>query len=116
MNLIKKINVDIDGNVKTTYLCDGQEILPESYYSLEADLEDDMDFEDCNECDGDCENCDGCDDYDGEEGLEQPCDCIDCTLDRYRDMILEVAPCPACVREVLAEFLVCVVDHVVVEE
>jgi hypothetical protein len=55
--------------------------------------------------------------FENNEDLEENnCDCIECILDFYRDRILEVAPCPECTREVLAEFLCCVIDHVVVED
>jgi hypothetical protein len=94
MNLIKKINIDINGDIKTTYLCDGQEILPESYYALESDLEECMD----------------CDDFDDELAEynydEEPCDCIECTIDRYTEQIANLGlVCPHCVREVLEQMV-----------
>jgi hypothetical protein len=95
MNLIKKINVDINKNIKITYLCDGQEILPESYYALEADLEEDFE-----------------DDVDYDEELteynydEEPCSCVDCTIDRYVEKISNLGlVCPHCVREALEQMV-----------
>ncbi|MDD4778993.1 MAG: hypothetical protein PHT02_00120 [Tissierellia bacterium] len=60
MVLIKKITVDESGEVRESYICDGQEILPETYYMLEGELEEDeyiedMDFEE--DCDGNCCDC-----------------------------------------------------------
>lgn len=43
---------------------------------------------------------------------DEECDCIDCTLDRYVARIQEInGGCPCCIKEVLADFLVCVVEH-----
>lgn len=48
-----------------------------------------------------------------DEECEGQCDCIDCTLDRYVARIQEInGGCPCCIKEVLADFLVCVVEHV----
>lgn len=94
MNLIKKINVDIEGNVNITYLCDGQEILPESYYMLEADLEN-VEEDYGNELA----------EYNYDEEPTE-CQCIDCILERYVERMQEVAfGCPHCIREILLDLV-----------
>ena len=59
MNLIKKINVNENGEVTEKFYCDGEEILPESFYMLEEELEENMDFneDDYEDCDGNCNDC-----------------------------------------------------------
>ena len=81
------------------YFIDNKHVEPEVYFEELAAEE----YIIADECDCECEDC-SC-----EEDFE--CDCIDCTLEKYVEMIQEVAPCPHCIREVLQDFLVCVLDH-----
>lgn len=96
MVLIKKLTVDENGNVNECFICDGQYILPDTYYTLEEELEleEYMDFED---------------DYTGElaeYNYDEPCDCVDCTIDRYVDKISSLGlVCPHCIRECLESFV-----------
>jgi len=53
-------------------------------------------------------------DYDDEDC----CDCVDCTIDRYVEMIYELADgqiCPGCVHDVLESFFETMVDYIVIE-
>jgi len=54
-------------------------------------------------------------DYDDED---DGCDCVDCTIDRYVEMIYELANdqiCPGCVHDVLESFFETMVDHIIIE-
>jgi hypothetical protein len=105
MNLIKKINYDDEGIYDVSYFNNGREISFEDYIRIENALEEDFE-DDYDECDGDCENCEfeECT-YDGENGLEQPCNCADCMIDRYVEEISDLGLiCPHYAREVLVSF------------
>ena len=54
-------------------------------------------------------------DYDDED---DGCDCVNCTIDRYVEMIYELADgqiCPGCAHDVLESFFETMVDHIVIE-
>lgn len=96
-----------------------KEVNPEEYEDDEMEEDDEVD--NYEEDVFDIEGCKGCEAYQEclekyEESFEDKeefeCDCIDCTLDRYVAKIQEInGGCPHCIREVLSEFLVVVVDH-----
>lgn len=67
--------------------------------------EDDFDemFEELNFSDSEDEDC---------------CDCVDCTINLYTEMIYELANgqiCPGCTRDVLESFFETMVDHIIIE-
>ena len=46
------------------------------------------------------------------------CDCVNCTIDRYVEMIYELANgqiCPGCVHDVLESFFDTMVGHIMIE-
>ena len=54
-------------------------------------------------------------DYDDED---DDCDCVNCTIDRYVEMIYELADgqiCPICLRDIMCDFFETMVDHIVIE-
>lgn len=49
---------------------------------------------------------------------EDCCDCVDCTINMYAEMIYELANgqiCPGCTRDVLESFFETMVDHIIIE-
>ena len=64
MNLIRKVNFDINGVQDITYFCNGQQITFDQYVGIESDLFEEVDKEEC-----DCEKCCGCD-YEEQEQTE----------------------------------------------
>ena len=75
------------------YFIDGKQVSADDYFE-------EMEFEtfEGNECDGDCEKC-------SEYEEENSCDCLDCTVERYKDMILNTNGCPCCVEDILKDFV-----------
>lgn len=52
-----------------------------------------------------------------ENEIDNECDCPECTLDRYTEIIQEITGgCPGCIREVLENFMMDIVDHIVIED
>jgi len=109
-----------NGQWVESFMIDGKEVQEDVYYKeLENEelVEDDCEQDKQDQCECcNCEDKDTCEDYEctcDELIEENECDCIDCTLDRYVERIQEInGGCPNCIKEVLAEFLVCVVDHI----
>lgn len=52
-----------------------------------------------------------------EDEMDELCDCPECTLDRYTGILSEMTGgCSGCIREVLQDFMMDVVDHIVIED
>jgi predicted polyphosphate/ATP-dependent NAD kinase len=120
MVLIKKITVDINNEVRESFICDGQYILPETYYMLEGELEEefeeDMDFknelaeynydeEDYNE------NCDKCEFSEYEDDDESDfgqtiLDAIDDTFEMFENS----TTCDDCKKKALIDLILLGVD------
>jgi hypothetical protein len=67
---------------------------------------------DLDELYDDCDSCCGCEDDDE----EFECDCLDCTVERYKNMILKTLGCPNCIEEILKDFVCNIVDHLFPDE
>jgi hypothetical protein len=51
-----------------------------------------------------------------EDEIENECDCPECTLDRYSQLLSEITGgCCGCIREVLEYFMCEIIDHIVIE-
>jgi len=51
------------------------------------------------------------------EDEEDFCDCYECTIDRYVELLQEITGgCPGCIREALESFCDEIVDHIVIED
>lgn len=91
---------DQDGSYITSkYFVNGEEYSENDYSEL-LDEFDIMDYDVVDEDEDDC------------------CDCVDCTINRYAEMIYELANgqiCPGCVHDVFESFFETMVDHIVIE-
>lgn len=77
------------------FLIDGVECSEDEYYEMLEELECVVENED--------EDC---------------CDCVDCTINLYTEIIYELANgqiCPGCVHDVLESFFDTMVDHIIIE-
>jgi hypothetical protein len=92
------------------YYIDGKEVSLDEYdEAMQNEVtEDEDDF-----CDGNCENCDSCEDEDDEES---DCDCIDSTIHKYTQMILDTKGCPNCIEEILKDFICTIADHLEIDD
>ena len=108
MNLIKKINVNENGEVTEKFYCDGEEVLPESFYMLEEELEENMDFneDDYEDCDGNCNDCEFAG-YENES--KHPYDVITDEINEIIEMIDNDA-CEDCLGKKLIDFFMVGVD------
>lgn len=101
--------------ITTKYLVDGEPITEEEYDSLmetldEININNICEDEVCEFGEFECDECKFNDEVD-------QCDCPDCTLDRYSQILSEMTGgCIGCIRDVLESFLSTVIDHIVIED
>ncbi len=81
-----------------------------NFYELEeCELDDD-----CEDCCRDCEEC--CEDcLDEDEDIFEECGCLDCTIGRYIERIMETGGCPDCIERTLQDFTVDLFEKIVVD-
>ena len=106
------------------YYVDGDQVEYEDYMDIVGYLNDANGFDDEteNECDccGSCEcgeDYSGYDDYGKCEDIEDGCDCPECTILKYVELIQEInGGCPYCIESVLRDFMINIIDHIIIED
>jgi len=97
------------------FYIDGNEVCEDDYEAMldefdEVNSEEEVMIDENCECDSEC--CMDC-----EYNTSDECDCPECTLDKFTELIQEITGgCPGCIREILADFMFEIIDHIIIED